>query len=49
MTKDAENWQLLQEVFHLAEVTPDADRERVLAEKCPDAELRRRALEIFAA
>jgi serine/threonine-protein kinase len=49
MTKDAENWQLLQEVFHLAEVTPDADRERVLAEKCPNAELRRRALEILAA
>jgi serine/threonine-protein kinase len=49
MTQDSENWVLLQELFHLAEVTPDADRERVLAEKCPDEKLRRRALKIFTA
>jgi len=49
MTKDAENWKLLQELFHLAEVTPEADRERVLAEKCSDEKLRRRALKIFTA
>lgn len=49
MTRDAENWELLQELFHLAETTPEADRERVLAEKCPDEKLRRRALKIFTA
>ena len=49
MRKDADNWQLLQELFHLAEATPEADRERVLAEKCPDEELRRRAMDIFNA
>ena len=49
MTKDAENWELLQELFHLAETTPEADRERVLTEKCPDENLRMRALKIFTA
>src|SRR5580698_6875335 len=49
MTQDAENWELLQELFHLAEVTPEADRERVLREKCPDNTLRQRALRIFTA
>jgi len=49
MTQDAENWELLQELFHLAEITPESDRERVLAEKCPDENLRRRALKIFTA
>jgi eukaryotic-like serine/threonine-protein kinase len=49
MTKDADNWQLLQDLFHLAEATPEADRERVLTEKCPDEELRCRAMEIFNA
>jgi len=47
MALDSDNWQLLQELFHLAEVTPEADRERVLAEKCSDAELCCRALEIL--
>src|SRR5580658_3961893 len=47
MMKDAENWQLLQDLFHLAESTPEADRERVLAEKCPSVELRRRAMKIL--
>ena len=49
MTKDAENWQLLQDLFHLAETTPEADRERVLTAKCPDEKLRRRAMNIFEA
>lgn len=49
MTKDADNWQLLQELFHLAEATPEADRERVLTEECSDEDLRRRAMEIFDA
>ena len=49
MTQDAHNWQLLQDLFHLAEATPEADRERVMAERCPDVELRRRAMEIFTA
>ena len=49
MTKDFENWQLLQELFHLAEATPKADRERALAEKCSDEELCRRALNILKA
>ena len=39
MTQDADNWVLLQELFHLAEITPEADRERVLAERCPDEKL----------
>ena len=49
MTQDAENWELLQELFHLAEITPAEERDRVLAERCPDEKLRRRALRIFTA
>jgi len=49
MTQDADNWELLQDLFHLAEVTPEADRDRVLAERCPDEDLRSRALKIFLA
>jgi eukaryotic-like serine/threonine-protein kinase len=49
MTLESENWQLLQELFHLAEATPVADRERILAERCPDERLRRRALDLVAA
>ena len=49
MTYESDNWQLLQDLFHLAEVTPAAERERVLAEKCPDVELRRKAMKLFAA
>ncbi len=49
MTLESENWQLLQELFHLAEETPAADRERVLAERCPDPRLRRRALDLVTA
>jgi serine/threonine protein kinase len=49
MATDSENWEQLQRLFHLAAVTPEADRERVLAEASPDAELRGRALAILAA
>ncbi len=49
MTQDSENWQRLQALFHLAEVTPAEDRERVLAAQCTDPELLRRAMTIFNA
>jgi len=49
MTEDGENWELLQELFFLAETTPEEDRERVLAAKCGDETLRRRALNILTA
>ncbi len=49
MTKDTEHWEQLQELFHLAEITPEQDRERVLAEHCADPDLRRRALAILSA
>ena len=49
MTQDGENWELLQELFFLAETTPEAERERVLAARCGDETLRRRALDIFTA
>jgi serine/threonine-protein kinase len=44
MPQDSENWELLQTLFHLAEMTPETDRERVLEEHCSDAELRRRVI-----
>jgi len=46
---DSENWEHLQSLFHLAEMTPEQDRERVLIEHCPDADLRERVLEILRA
>ena len=46
---DSENWEHLQELFHLAESTPEHDRERILTEVCPDAALRDRVLEILRA
>jgi len=49
MKLDTDNWQLLQDLFHLAEVTPEPDRERVLAQKCADEELCHRALRILNA
>ncbi|MEO6830109.1 MAG: serine/threonine-protein kinase, partial [Acidobacteriaceae bacterium] len=49
MTRDAENWEELQTLFHLAEMVPKADRERVLTGKCPNEELRRRTLAILKA
>lgn len=47
MHQDSENWNLLQELFYLAEETPDEDRERVLREHCPDEALLQRALDLF--
>lgn len=49
MTLDADNWEQLQRLFHLAAATPEADRERVLANASQDAELRQRVLAILAA
>ena len=49
MTQDADNWQLLQDLFHLAEMTPEPDRERVLSERCTDDAVRQRAINIFKA
>lgn len=49
MTPDAEHWEQLQELFHLAEITPPEDLDRVLAQACPDEALRSRALSIHRA
>ena len=49
MTPDAENWEQLQELFHLAESTPPEDLDRVLFQACPDEALRSRALSIHRA
>lgn len=49
MSLESDNWEQLQRLFHLAAVTAAPDRERVLAEACPDAELCRRAMAIVAA
>jgi serine/threonine-protein kinase len=49
MTLESDNWEQLQRLFHLAAVTPAAERERVLAEACPDAELCSRAMAIITA
>ena len=49
MNNDTENWELLQELFHLAEITPVEDRDRVLAEHCDDPALCRCALAILTA
>jgi eukaryotic-like serine/threonine-protein kinase len=49
MATESERWEQLQTLFHLVAETPEADREWVLAAACPDAELRRQAMEIFAA
>jgi serine/threonine-protein kinase len=49
MTLDSDKWEQLQRLFHLAAVTPEAERERVLAEACPDAELREQAMAIVTA
>ena len=47
MTHDSENWEQLQELFHLAEATREEDWGRVLMENCSDPELRRRVMAIF--
>lgn len=47
MTQDAETWEQLQALFHLAEATPEQEREGVLAENCSDPELLLRVMAIF--
>jgi serine/threonine-protein kinase len=47
MTLDAENWEQLQQLFHLALAAPVAERERVLREACADPELRRLTMELL--
>jgi eukaryotic-like serine/threonine-protein kinase len=49
MPVDSENWDKLQELFHLASTAREEDRERVLAEACPDPQLRALAMEILDA
>lgn len=44
MPQDTEKWDLLQRLFHLAEATPEPERERVLEQHCSDPELRHRVL-----
>src|SRR5487761_2283388 len=43
MTHDANHWDTLQFLFHLAEGNPTADLESLLKDACPDPELRIRA------
>src|ERR1700722_11967933 len=49
MKIDSQNWEKLQELFHLAVDAPEELREHVLKEACPDPELRRRAIAILMA
>jgi hypothetical protein len=49
MAHDADNWQLLQALFYLVEITPEPDRECVPAGRCPDHTLRKRAIDILNA
>jgi serine/threonine-protein kinase len=43
MSQDADNWDVLQTLFHLAEESPEADLDALLQQACADAELRARA------
>ncbi len=43
MNQDADNWEILQSLFHLAEEHPEADLDALLLRACADAELRTRA------
>ncbi len=49
MKMDSQNWERLQELFHLAAATPSERRELVLAEACEDPRLRRQVLELVDA
>jgi serine/threonine protein kinase/tetratricopeptide (TPR) repeat protein len=49
MLQDAEHWEQLQALFHLAEETPDEELDALLLVACPDAELRQRAAALIRA
>jgi eukaryotic-like serine/threonine-protein kinase len=49
MITDSEHWGELQRLFNLADGVPADDRERVLAEACPDAALCDRVLALLRA
>ncbi len=49
MTPDAQNWDRLQELFHQVQAAAPEDRERVLAEICPEPDLRGRVRAILRA
>ena len=49
MQPDSENWELLQTLFYLAEITPAESLDRVLTERCPDEILRKRVMSLFRA
>jgi serine/threonine-protein kinase len=49
MAVDSDHWEQLQELFHLASITAEPDRARVLEDACPDPVLRARALELLGA
>jgi tetratricopeptide (TPR) repeat protein len=46
---DSTNWETLQELFHLAESTPSADRDQFLAAHCPDMALRQQVIAMLLA
>jgi len=47
MRRDAETWEQLQALFHLAEQTPEDEREQILTQNCADPEVRDRVMAIF--
>ena len=47
MSLESQNWETLQALFHLAEETPEEERERVLSEHCSDPKLVRRTMDIL--
>jgi serine/threonine-protein kinase len=49
MSSDAAGWEQLQDLFHLIDAAPAADRERLLLAACDDAEMRDRVWAIHRA
>ncbi len=49
MAPEADRWQQLQRLFHLAEEQPDADLDTLLTQECDDAELREEARRLVTA
>jgi eukaryotic-like serine/threonine-protein kinase len=49
MRSDSQDWEQLQELFHLAASASEDARERVLAEACSDAVMRQRVMTILIA